>query len=646
MSEYHFTAMAFCIASFFVCLSCVLYTLIQNRIDKLQKKLYLVMLVILILNVVSEFLIAAVSVMKIQTASKYFALSAGKYFYFVFHAALLPILCYYTMSITGRSFNFTKKRQILFFFPLIAVELLLITNPLHHFCYYYDGDAEYHREWGVTVLYVISALYIAFFVINVFRAWKAITAKRRAALLYFVSMVLAGIFVQLFFVNIRVELFAESVAFLGLLLTVEDEGDLLDADTGTYNRKALRIDLDNMLGNRQKFSVICVKIENPDIIRRLTGTSSTVVLSCMMQKEFSKYIPRYCIYQTSPDTFVLVIADSGVSAPDLLSKLCDRFGRCWQYRRAEFVLNAVLMLASVPGDIDNAEDVFNMADGTLPANHKKCLIGKEDLGYLLRRREIENAVQRGLNNRTFEVYYQPTVSADGMTVHGAEALVRLNDEKLGRLFPDEFIPVCEQIGLIGDLDDFVLGEGCKFIAGGVPDSLGVGSVNVNLSALQCINPDIAERLLHIVDESGVDRSRINFEITESVSPDDYEKMKSVVGKLKQYGFRVYMDDYGTGYSNVQALFSMDFDVVKIDKSILWGAEKSDFGRVILESSVQMLRRMRMGILVEGVETKEQARLLKDLGVDYFQGYLVSRPLPESDFVAFLKDYRASGDRDA
>ena len=161
------------------------------------------------------------------------------------------------------------------------------------------------------------------------------------------------------------------------------------------------------------------------------------------------------------------------------------------------------------------------------------------------------------------------------------------------------------------------------------------SINVNLSVIQCMRPGFVNRVLEIVDGIGADKAMINFEITESVSASDYRILSSVVKSLKSSGFMFSMDDYGTGYSNMQAIFSIDFDIVKIDKSILWGAEKSEMGMIILANSVNMIKQMKRKILVEGVETKEQIDLLAGFGVDYLQGYYFSKPVPKDKFLEVI-----------
>ena len=125
---------------------------------------------------------------------------------------------------------------------------------------------------------------------------------------------------------------------------------------------------------------------------------------------------------------------------------------------------------------------------------------------------------------------------------------------------------------------------------------------------------------------------ITFEITESVGADDYQKLGEIIKELKSSGYQFAMDDYGTGYSNIQSIFSLDFDVVKIDKSILWAAEKGELGMTILTNSINMIRQMKKKIVVEGVETESQIKLLESLGVDYQQGFYFSKPIPKADFI--------------
>ncbi len=285
--------------------------------------------------------------------------------------------------------------------------------------------------------------------------------------------------------------------------------------------------------------------------------------------------------------------------------------------------------------ISSVSDALYMADSPLPEDLDKVILEEEDLDYLLRRSAVEAAVSRGLDEGSFEVYYQPTYKIDG-TLHGAEALLRMSDSELGKLYPDEFIPIAEYTGLIDDIDDFVLREVCTFIRSGKPKELGMECINVNLSVVQCMRQGFAKHIIDIVETEEVEKSFINFEITESVSATDYKLFSSVVKELKEAGFMFSMDDYGTGYSNINAIFSLNLDVIKIDKSILWNAEKNEAGEIVLENTVRMMKQMNKKILVEGVETEKQIEILKKMGVDYLQGFYFSKPIPKNELIEFLK----------
>ena len=227
-----------------------------------------------------------------------------------------------------------------------------------------------------------------------------------------------------------------------------------------------------------------------------------------------------------------------------------------------------MMRASVPGDLSDIEDVMLMVDGPLPPYEGRGIISGDKLKYLTRSNDLEEAMDRGLKNGGFSIYYQSAHRIDDLSLCGIKALVRLTDEKLGTLMPGEFIPQAERTGQIRQIGDFVLGEVCRFIKSGVPGRMGCKKVYVNLSFVQCMSPDYATHVINVVESYGVDPSMIMFEITKPVNKEDFEILERFMKMLKTRGFGFLMEDFGTGYANVEAIFTLDFDVVKIDRSIL------------------------------------------------------------------------------
>ena len=629
-NEFH---IAFYAATLTICVTVMLFTILQKRTDRKQNKLFISMILILILNALSTTVAAVSEPFAHSSVGAYFILELCQFLYFLLHTALCPVLYYYVLCVTGTMRKRSPGRNVLFGIPLLLTEIFVVLNPVMHCVYYYDQDIVFHRNWAEYMIYGVAGLYFILAMSELLFSWNAITLRRKIALIYFFVLSLAGILIQLFNIDIKAELFAESIALMGVMLAVESEDDRQDSDTGIYNRKALQMDIHNFRSMKENVSIVFVKIINSDIVERVTGSANHDILSQTVAKYLKTLVPRYHIYHPNPETFVITC--SGYSAADvekLRAAIAMRFEEKWDIINSEIVLNAAIITATIPGDLESYEDVMFVSDNIIPPNANKEDINIE---WLMRRAEIERAIRRNLRENKFEVYYQPTYDLIGLMLHGAEALVRMNDSSIGFISPEEFIPVAEQIGLVGEIDDYVLRQVCSFIESGIPEEKGMDCINVNLSVMQCIKPGFTEHILEIVGDYKLDHSMINFEITESVGAEDYKVLALVTKLLKANGFRLSMDDYGTGYSNMESMFSLDFDVVKIDKSILWSAEKNTNGRTILKNSVSMIHDLNCKVLVEGVEKKEHIEMLRSLGVDYLQGYYFSKPVPKPRLLEII-----------
>ncbi|MCR5701280.1 MAG: EAL domain-containing protein [Lachnospiraceae bacterium] len=633
-NDFHFACF---FAAFVISVTCMVFTFTNKRTDKLQNKLYIWMLIIVVCNSFSGMIIAIGEPMLPIVRSAMPVVLFAQFTYFVLHAALCPLFFLYVSIVSGLAYKQTHLQRAICSLPFFVTEIMTIMNPHFRWIFYYNSNYEFTRGKAEIGIYLAAALYFLMSILLLWFSWKAINLRRRFAIVYFFVIVVAGVIIQFLDQNVKGELFAEALALMGLMLAVEMEDDLVDVNTGFYNRKALRMDVNNYLVNKTKVDLVCLKVSNADIIQKVTGSANVDLLAEIVSGYLKSIVPRFHIYQTNPETFVLVILDrKRLNGDDVAQMLEDRFKQTWEFKGMDILLNAEIMSVKLSDELTNTVDLFYMVDSVVNDKTTTKILYSKDLDHILRRGEMENAIARGLDENGFEVYYQPTFHLNGLKLHGAEALVRLNDPVMGRLFPDEFIPIAEQIGMIEMIDDYVLRQVCEFLQSGVPQKYGIENINVNLSVLQCLKPGFVDHICGIVEEYDVDKKTINFEITESVAASDYEMLSVVVSDLKKHGFRFAMDDYGTGYSNMQSIFSLDFDIVKIDKSLLWGAEETELGRIILGNSIKMIDQMGRRILVEGVETKEQLEMLKELSVDYLQGFYFSKPIPQNEFIEYIK----------
>lgn len=628
------------VSSLLICIVNLIYTFIMGRTDKVQNKLFICILCILSINSITGIASAVIGLYPDRVADPEYASEVSRYAYFVTHTALCPVFYYYVSRISLVSTRLGNWKVALLSLPFFVTELMALINPLTHWVWSKGLNLEFRREWGEILIYIAAALYYVMALIVFTRSWTYIAGKRKVAIVFSFVLVAAGVFVQLLDKNLKVEVLAESIGFTGAMMAVENEDDRIDFGTMFYNRIALSYDVGGCMKNHRKLSVIVLRINNYEVINRLAGNEETNVLSDILSGFLTSLVKRYYIYVPNDSTFVMTLYDTpGKEVDQLVDKLSARMEEPWEYQDFSIQISSTILVTQMPEQIREVSELFYMIDSPVPQKELKPVMKEHDLDYIMRRQAVEKAIIRGFTDNSFEVYYQPTYHIDGR-IHGAEALTRMNDKELGRIFPDEFIPVAEQTGMIDDLDDYVLEEVCKFIRSGIPQKYGVVNINVNLSVLQCMKPGFIRNINRIVEQYGIKKRSINFEITESIAADDYRILSKVIKQLKDDGYLFSMDDYGTGYSNVSAIFSLNLDVIKIDKSILWGAEKSKLGMIVLENTIRMIRQMEKKILVEGVETKEQIELLRKLGVDYLQGFYFSKPIPKDEFIQLIeKDAR-------
>jgi len=628
---------SFGIAAVFVCLTCFVYMVLERHYEKLQSKLFIAIIFDIIIAAVVDVTSEMIGTHIQLTAATAVLQNMADYVYFITHTALAPLFCLYVLAVCGGASRPKWSRIVLVGIPFFIAEALALSNPLTGWVYSYSqGGMVFVRHWAVYVLYGVGVLYFVVGLVYLLSRWRALDRVKRRALIYFFVMVGVGVGVQFAFPLVRVELFAEALAITGVMMFVENEDEFRDSELGVYNRRALKMNLDMQMSSGSVFYVIDVRVTNADAYAHLGNSSDAMrFLTCSVADYLKELMPWYHVYRTGLYRFALV--DPSLSAEEarvVAERVSSRFLSSWQYRDSRVDLNCVVALACVPHDLATVDDIFYLVDTRIPAQPGKQVLAGSDLNFLMRRMEVERAVRCGLDEGNYEMYYQPICGSDGV-VNSAEALMRLTDKQLGPIPPFEFIEVAERIGLIEEIGDFALREVCAFLASGIPQKYGVNHISVNLSVIQCMQVGFTAHVKDTVGKYNVSPDLLTFEITESVAAGDYEFLSRMVDRLKQSGYHFAMDDYGTGYSNMHSLLALDFDVVKIDKSVLWDAEKSPTGMVVLESSVNMMRNVGRSVLVEGVESESQVNTLRRLGVDYYQGFYFARPMPRDEFVEFI-----------
>lgn len=393
------------------------------------------------------------------------------------------------------------------------------------------------------------------------------------------------------------------------------------------------------LAGARNCSLIALDIDNFKVINMVYGTNVGDKIIVYLHHTFKEVLPEDKLYRNRADIFVGIISHQSlfelVKKLELLNskiqydiknkRICHikiSIGVCTldEYTSLRRVYgNALIAQKNIKG---NTNKFYQFFDDEM----KKEFIESG---------QIESEFDIALQNHEFEVWYQPKYDIRKQEIIGAEALVRWRNKDKKLISPGKFIPVFEKNGQIIRLDEEIINLVFQDVKEMKRLHYKVVPISINLSRLHLYQPDAIEKIEELVKKYEIEPSQIVFEITESAVLDDKKSLQCLITRLHQLGFKVDMDDYGTGISSLGSLFSFEFDAIKLDKSFIdhIGDRKMD---IIIKSTIQMAKDLNLEIIAEGTETKEQVEFLLQNDCSIAQGFYFSKPLEKLDYFTKLE----------
>ncbi|MBL4797290.1 MAG: EAL domain-containing protein [Oleispira sp.] len=250
--------------------------------------------------------------------------------------------------------------------------------------------------------------------------------------------------------------------------------------------------------------------------------------------------------------------------------------------------------------------------------------------------EMEGDLRYAIEREELELYYQPQFASADCSMQGVEALLRWHHHSKGMISPGHFIPIIEDTGLIIPIGEWVLRKACADMAKWQQQGIPVNRIAINVSARQFKQADFITLVQEVVRETGIDPSQLELELTESLLIDDLEHTLEALSQLRAMGVRMAIDDFGTGYSSLNYLKQFPVDSLKIDQSFIRGLPESAEDAQITRTIISMAHNLGLGVIAEGVETKEQLKFLQQVGCEEVQGFYFSKPLPEAKLLEYIQ----------
>ena len=350
------------------------------------------------------------------------------------------------------------------------------------------------------------------------------------------------------------------------------------------------------------------------------------------------------------DEFILLLSElsseqfQAVNATlKIAEKIHQTMENVYKVEKHTLHLTASIGVTLIDAGHNDKNDILKHADLAMykakeEGRNRTCFYEEEMAGTAKKRLQLENDLHNAIDNDELELYYQPIISSENGEVVCVEALLRYCKKDGTMIYPDEFIPIAEESGLIIPIGYWVVEEACRqFVQWRKAEGpVGIGSIAVNISPKQFMQSDFVERLVEIVGAYEIDFDAFELELTESVVINDIEQAVVKMNALKELGFILSMDDFGTGYSSLSYLKNLPFDIIKIDKSFIQNILTNDDDKILVNTILDICKQFNLKVIAEGIETREHMDYLQNSSCDYCQGYAISRPLPAEAFEKFLE----------
>ena len=306
----------------------------------------------------------------------------------------------------------------------------------------------------------------------------------------------------------------------------------------------------------------------------------------------------------------------------------------------EVFISTSIGISVYPVDSKNTEELINCADRALTYSKKNELNGysfyfdelQTDAQRVLL---LDSELRRAIENREFELHFQPKISMENEQIQGLEALVRWNSERLGFVSPAEFITYAEDTGLIIPLSELIIEKACEAVI--QMQQYGWKTpVAINISSIHFKQQNFLESIQTILERYNMPANNFEIEVTERTVMNSANETVSKLVRLKQLGFKISIDDFGTGYSSLSYLVRFPLDCLKIDRSFIQHIGSLDEKQAVVDAIIQMSHRLKMKVVAEGVEQAQQVDILRKMNCDIIQGYYYSKPLPLNELMEFME----------
>ena len=554
---------------------------------------------------------------------------------------MIPIsFSYYLLMLAHIDVKKIKPLRLFYCGAILTDVIILLLNPIFRWAFTFENEkyAVYNIGW---VMYAIDAAMILICVVTIIRF------KQNFQFILFVPLVfnlvcgVAACIAQIFFYYPVLNLMLVAVS-MTLFHYQQNSGIVTDLVTKLFNRRFLGEYVHNKFLEHRQFGIIVVAMDDFKFVNKTYGVEAGDHLLYQVGHFLEEMSGNKTVFRFGSDQFCIVVDKHIENMMDMACQIQERFRHPWYNDvQTAIMLSGSICCIECPRDARSYGELVEVVDYSMSIAKKTrkaqiTKVGELQLDKIKLDKAIEKAVKLAIDRDELMVYYQPIFSVSEGIYNSAEALVRLHNEELGWISPEDFIPIAEKNGLIVEMGEIILKKVCQFIRDFEIAKTSVKYIEVNISPVQLIQQNFADRVKQILEEYEVSPSQINIEITETAMVNSTTTISDNINALVDYGITFSLDDYGSGNANIDYINHMPFKIIKIDKYIIWDSFKNKKAGITLEYTIGMLKALELFIVAEGVETEEMKNQLEEIGCHYLQGWYYSKAVPPEEFMGILR----------
>lgn len=569
------------------------------------------------------------------------------FLFFVMETVCCFLFFWYTLQVCSKGGKWKHRMLLIGAVQSLMVAVLTFATPFTDWMYYFDPEKGYvPGVYSCVIYYSVIGYAIAELIILIINRKKIRKSNQVIMILYSAFMICSSGYQEIHR-ELLLNSISRTVVLLLIYMSVQNPGGLVDSVSDRYNELAFRIMVRDKIEHRQSFTVVYLHLYKFNHISAVISYKNADSLLEQAGRFFAQVGGEENTYRTQTHEFAMILPADEAEVEKAVAAVRERFLQKWKAENLDLMMRVDIVAISSPRHFESISEMNALRDYMLDCATNKgtgaLIIADDELKEKFSRlNRVEQAISEAIEKNSLEVYYQPIYSMKDKKLVAAEALARLYDGTLGNISPAEFIPIAEKNGTIIELGRQIFEKCCKFIAEElIPrPELGIRSVHVNLSVVQCIQPDMAEQFISIIEKYRIPPGMLNLELTERMTLDATDLMRSHMRRLGEYGVHFSLDDYGTGSSNCAYLIDYSFGMVKFDKQMMDSYFVNESAQIILKNEFKTLKGLGIDIVAEGIETKAQVDKLEEEDMNYIQGYYFAKPAPAQVFLRLIQAQNA------